>query len=117
MWSALIIGYVHHGLIYDALNCFRDIQVQGLLYTDVVIFLCLVKTCGTIGSLSLGEDVHMQINQQHLLEKDVVLATALVDMYVKCGAFSKAREVFNELSVQGCILECVEGWICSVRSG
>jgi pentatricopeptide repeat protein len=45
----------------------------------------------------MGEEIHAEITKQGLLAKSVVLGTALVDMYAKCGAVSKAREVFDKL--------------------
>ena len=38
--------------------------------------------------------------RQGLLENNVVLSTALVDMYAKCGALSKSQQVLEELPIQ-----------------
>ena len=51
--------------------------------------------------------------QQGLLEKYFVLGTALVDMYVKCGALAKALEAFNELCSY---VGCVNHLICPARA-
>ena len=48
--------------------------------------------------------IHDEIGKWGLLAKlDVVLGTALVDMYAKCGAISKAKEVFDELPLQNVV--------------
>ena len=45
----------------------------------------------------------MEVKKHGLLRKDIVLGTALVDMYAKCGSLSKAREVFDELPLHDAI--------------
>jgi pentatricopeptide repeat protein len=63
----------------------------------------MLKDCGCIGSLQKGEQIHAQVSIQGLVEKDIVLGNALVDMYAKCGALVKAQEVFDTLPVRDTI--------------
>ena len=44
--------------------------------------------------------VHFEIAQEGLLGCDMVLGSALVDMYAKCGSLAKEQEVFDLLLVQ-----------------
>ena len=39
------------------------------LSLDVVIFVCLLKACGTIGDVEMGNKVHNEINNMGLLEQ------------------------------------------------
>ncbi|KAH7366424.1 hypothetical protein KP509_18G077400 [Ceratopteris richardii] len=95
-WSALIAGYAKHGQGQNALNCFEQMQSEGLS-PNIVTFISILKACGSIRALDKGEQVHEEISRQGLLGKDCALGNALVDMYAKCGDLKKAQQVFEEL--------------------
>ena len=101
-WNALITGYTQHGLGNEALQWFRKMQNECVC-PDVVTYICVLKACGIVGSLEVGKDIHVEVRKQGLLQKSVVLGTALVDMYSKCGAFEKAREVFEQLPMSNIV--------------
>ena len=52
---------------------------------DMVTFICILKACGSTGAIEKGKQIHHVIYSKGFLEKDIMLGTALVDMYVKCG--------------------------------
>ena len=95
-WTALIAGYAIHGHGREALKCFEKMQLKGISPNSVT-FLCIVKACGNIGYLEMGEEIHEKVQKQGLLEKNIMLGTAVVDMYAKCSAPDKARQVFAKL--------------------
>ena len=39
----------------------------------------------------MGEEIHVEIKKLRLLDKNLVLGNALVDMYAKCGTMEQAR--------------------------
>ena len=98
-WNALLTGYCQHGLGQEALNCFRSMHDKGIL-PDVVTYVCILKASSIIRSIEVGEDIDAQVRKQGLLQKNIVLGTALLDMYSKCGKLDKAREVFEQLPVR-----------------
>ena len=60
--------------------------------------LCLhTKVCGNSGSPEAGKEIHAKVSRQGLLQKNIVLGTALVNMYAKCGLLEEAHELFREL--------------------
>lgn len=59
--------------------------------------MSVLSACANLGSLSQGEWVRVYIDK-HGVEIDGFLATALVDMYSKCGRIDKALEVFRGAS-------------------
>ncbi|KAH7279946.1 hypothetical protein KP509_37G044800 [Ceratopteris richardii] len=83
----------------QAFKCLDHMQRKGFTPTSVT-FLCLLKACGNIGAVDKGEQVHDEIIRQGLLEDDAFLAMAVVEMYAKCGALLKARQVVDELSIE-----------------
>ncbi|KAI5061763.1 hypothetical protein GOP47_0024268 [Adiantum capillus-veneris] len=54
---------------------------------------------GIMQDVNMGKRVHDDIVSQGLLTENVVLGTALVVMYCKCGVFHKAQKVLEELLV------------------
>jgi pentatricopeptide repeat protein len=96
-WSVLMSGYAEHGQCHEALECHTQMQSEGLC-PDRVSFICILKACGNIGFASKGEEIHKEILSRGLLDDhDVVLGTATIDMYAKCGVLAKAREVLEGL--------------------
>ncbi|KAH7293982.1 hypothetical protein KP509_28G051100 [Ceratopteris richardii] len=101
-WNSLITAYVQHGNGDEALACFHRMQDDGHSPSPTT-FTCLVKACGSIGAFEKGEELHAEIVRMGLLASDVVLGSALVDMYSKFGLFLKAREVLNGLKVRNIV--------------
>ena len=95
-WNTIMSGYAQHGLGDEALKYYKQMQDEGYS-PDVVTFICVLKACCSIGFLEIGEEIHAKVNMEGLLQKDVVLGTALVDMYAKSGVIRKAQEVFDSL--------------------
>ena len=95
-WSILIAGYVQQGKGHAALNSYEKMRSEGIL-PDAITFTCILKACGSIGASNKGKEIHEEVALKGLLQKDLVLGTALVDMYAKCGMLEKAREVLREL--------------------
>lgn len=93
-WNALIYVYAQHGLGFEALGFFQQMQDEGLS-PNVVTYICLTKACSSIRSVEKGEEIHIDPDRQGLLEKNYVLGSALVDMYVRCGALAQAQAVFQ----------------------
>ena len=96
-WNSLISGYVQNGLNHEALSYFEKMQDNKAINPNAITYVCMLKACGSIGSLKMGEEIHVEVNRRGLLQRDVVLGTALVDMYAKCGMLEKAQEVFEDL--------------------
>jgi pentatricopeptide repeat protein len=56
-----------------------------------------LKASSSTGAIDITEEIHEQILNRNLLDKDVVLGTALVDAYAKCGLLEKSQRVLKEL--------------------
>eukprot|EP00250_Pteridium_aquilinum_P022128 c25307_g7_i3 orf=145-840(+) len=95
-WTALIAGYARVRRSQDALNCYERMRCEGIP-PSAVTYACILKACGTMGAADKGKQIHDEIVRQGLLQNDIVLGNALVDMYAKCGALAKAQCVLEEL--------------------
>lgn len=94
-WNAMITGYFQNGFSEEALNLFREMQVEGLA-PDEVTMVSVLSACAHAGALELGKWVHAYI-EKNGLDRRISMKTALVDMYAKCGCIEKALEVFEEI--------------------
>ena len=99
MWTSLIGGYCMYGSYGKAMDCFEQMQKEGYSPNSVT-FACVLKACGSIQALNKGIQVHADIIREGLRKRDVLLGTALVDMYAKCGDLARAQEMFNELPIR-----------------
>lgn len=96
VWTALIAGSAEHGHGQDALDFFDEMQEEGILPTGVT-FTCVLKSCGSIGAIERGRELHRQI-QQIGLQEDPSVANSVISMYSKCASLAEAQHVFDNLS-------------------
>ncbi|KAH7365213.1 hypothetical protein KP509_18G014200 [Ceratopteris richardii] len=102
LWTSLMAGYAENGQGEEALDLLEQMQLEGVS-PNAVTYVSGLKSCGSTGSIDKGTEIHMEIERQGLLEKDLVLGNTLIDMYTKCGLLSRAQQVFNSLPVKDVI--------------
>ncbi|OVA19853.1 Pentatricopeptide repeat [Macleaya cordata] len=95
-WSALLNGYLQNGDFKEALMMFHEMKVQGIIPNDASV-AGAIAACAHLGALEMGKEIHVSLDEQKV-RSDVVLGTALVDMYVKCGCLEISRELFDGMS-------------------
>ena len=101
-WNALISGYVQHGQTHRAFDSFEQMQGEGLS-PDPVTYICMLKACGKVVAINKGKEIHEDIVRKGMLKRNIVLGTALVDMYAKCDAITKAQQVHDELDARNVV--------------
>lgn len=94
-WNAMLSAYVQAQHGKEALSLFHEMQAMEVKPDEVTMVSCL-SACAQIGALDVGIWIHRYI-EKHNLSMNVVLGTALVDMYAKCGNIAKALQVFREV--------------------
>ncbi|KAI5061774.1 hypothetical protein GOP47_0024279 [Adiantum capillus-veneris] len=100
--NALVDMYVQQGQGQEALDCFQRMQSESIS-PNAFAYACVLKACGITQDADMGKRIHDDIVSQGLLEKDIVLGNALVDMYAKCGVLQKAQKVLDELPVRNVV--------------
>lgn len=102
-WTTMINGFVKNGLGKEALWWFRKMMEEegrrndGSLKPNESTIVCGLSACANSkgsGDLGHGRAIHGYV-VRHEFEATVILSTALVDMYGKCGHLKPARNVFN----------------------
>ncbi|KAI5083740.1 hypothetical protein GOP47_0003483 [Adiantum capillus-veneris] len=91
-WNAMIAGFVQQQDDTTAFEFFSKMQKSGIQPTKFT-FSCVLNAC-------INVDQGMQIHDQvmlSMLESDVVVGTALMNMYAKCGCVAEAHKAFDRL--------------------
>ncbi|XP_010275176.1 PREDICTED: pentatricopeptide repeat-containing protein At3g22150, chloroplastic [Nelumbo nucifera] len=94
-WNAMISGYVQNGYIELGITVLRQMLKQNEIPNAVTI-ASILPACNLIGGISLGRQLH-GFAFRHLVDQNVFVGTALIDMYSKCGAIDYAEKVFASL--------------------
>ncbi|MED6120232.1 hypothetical protein PIB30_019022 [Stylosanthes scabra] len=101
-WNVMIDGYTQHGLPNEALLLFRKMLAEekrknSKVRPNEVTVLAVLSSCGQLGALESGRWVHSYIKNNGV-QVNVQVATALIDMYCKCGGLEDARKVFDGIN-------------------
>ncbi|KAJ8771394.1 hypothetical protein K2173_026571 [Erythroxylum novogranatense] len=100
-WNSLIAGYAELGQYEDAMALYFQMQEDGVI-PDQFTFPRVLKACGGIGLIGIGEAVHRDLVRLGF-GNDGFVQNALVDMYAKCGDIVKARRIFDKIACKDSI--------------
>lgn len=99
-WNSMIGAYAQNGCNIEALSLFRLMVDDPSRRPNHVTMVSVLSACAQVGDLDLGMWVHEYMKSKGLkgiLVANTYLATALIDMYCKCGSLDRAKEVFNQM--------------------
>ncbi|XP_062009806.1 pentatricopeptide repeat-containing protein At5g39350 [Rosa rugosa] len=95
-WSTVINGYILSGEPRGALALCWLMQCEGVKPNSVTI-ASLLSACGSLHLLKQGKCLHGWTIRQKL-ESDVMVVTALIDMYSKSSCIDQSFQVFAKTS-------------------
>ncbi|XP_073012188.1 pentatricopeptide repeat-containing protein At2g13600-like [Typha latifolia] len=99
-WTAMISGYAQHGLPQEGLRLLARLYGEGgSIQGNEFTFVASLYACSCLAALDAGKQIHAQA--MRILDdgglSDVVVETALVDMYSKSGNLKYARRIFDRM--------------------
>ncbi|OVA04359.1 Pentatricopeptide repeat [Macleaya cordata] len=94
-WNAMISGYVQNGLVFDGFDLFHGLISSDCGFDSATI-VSLLQGSAQISSLDNGKVIHGCILRRGL-ESNLILSTAIVDLYAKSGALKMASSVFSKM--------------------
>ncbi|KAJ7518498.1 hypothetical protein O6H91_21G071800 [Diphasiastrum complanatum] len=94
-WNGMIGAYAQNGCEKEALQLFQCMQSKGIR-PDKVTFVVIVDSCASMAALKEGRLIHQKI-MDHRFEGDVVVGTALINMYSQSGSLDEARKAFDQI--------------------
>ncbi|KAM7259892.1 hypothetical protein ACFE04_015633 [Oxalis oulophora] len=101
-WTSLICGYARKDCPKEAVELFFE-MVDSCVSPNSVTMVCVISACAKLKDVELGERVCSYISKSEL-KVNGHMVNALVDMYMKCGAFDNAKRFFNECDNKNLVL-------------
>lgn len=93
--SSLLSAFVQSGYPEEALSVFRDTQ-DNELFPDGTALSSVLSACADLSQINLGKSVHCYAIKASI-DSDTLSGTSILSLYAKCGLFSHARTMLNQL--------------------
>ncbi|GER52859.1 tetratricopeptide repeat protein [Striga asiatica] len=100
-WNALIAGYVQKGLEQLGLVLYQRMRQCGLM-PDQYTFASVLRACSSLAFLEQGKQAHALLIKSQI-NTNIVVISALLDMYFKCSSPHDGLKVFNKSSERNVI--------------
>jgi len=94
-WTTLIAGYAQDGCHIEAMKLFSQMNREGIP-SDCFSLSSVLHASSGAAAVEPGKQLHAHILKL-VLEGDVFVGSALVDMYVKCAKMKDAQQVFENM--------------------
>lgn len=91
-WTSAIAAAVDADAPGDALKLFDSMIADKVPPNDATVVVAL-RACADLGALAAGQRIH-RIARVHGFSSNPNVATALLDMYAKCGKIEFAEDIF-----------------------
>lgn len=101
-WTSLICGYARRENPREAVSLFFDMVDSGIMPNSVTM-VCVISACSKLQDLSLGERICAYMNDLGV-KLNTHMVNAIVDMYMKCGAFGTAKRILDECEERSLVL-------------
>ncbi|XP_074308384.1 pentatricopeptide repeat-containing protein At3g02330, mitochondrial [Silene latifolia] len=95
-WSAIIAGFVQNNQFFDGLELFKEMQRQGVGVSQST-YASVFRSCAGLSAIKVGCQLHAHALKTNF-GKDIIVATATLDMYAKCQRLVESRKVFMSIS-------------------
>ncbi|KAF5475071.1 hypothetical protein F2P56_006916 [Juglans regia] len=95
VWTAMVTGYAQNARPREALQCFEKMQEVGV-ETDDVTLVGVISACAQLGAAKYANWVRDVAEKSGFgPTENVVVGSALIDMYSKCGSVEEAYKIFE----------------------
>ncbi|XP_057753438.1 pentatricopeptide repeat-containing protein At1g03540-like [Arachis stenosperma] len=96
-WTAMLGTYCHNQEYETVLNLVRE---SGIV--DIYSFGTILRACSGLAAARQGEEVHCMYVRKGGW-RDIIVESALVDLYAKCGCIDFAYRLFLSMQVRNLI--------------
>nr|VDD19494.1 unnamed protein product [Brassica rapa] len=98
-WTVMVAGYVGAGFTGEALELLEEMVFKCGHGLNFVTLCSVLSACARSGNLVIGRWVHVYAlkmeEEEESCDDHVMVGTALVDMYAKCGDIDSSIKVFR----------------------
>ncbi|XP_054778030.1 pentatricopeptide repeat-containing protein At1g03540 [Prosopis cineraria] len=96
-WSAMLGVYCQNGECETVINLVREMKE-----VDLYSFGTIIRACSALAAVRQGKEAHCQYVRRGGW-RDVIVESALVDLYAKCGCIDFAHRLFLLMPVRNLI--------------
>ncbi|KAI4303581.1 hypothetical protein MLD38_039190 [Melastoma candidum] len=117
-WNTMITGYINCECHENALSLLGKMQKtdtsagtdaivdddenSGDIRPNTITLMTVLPACGALAATRKGQEIHCYAIR-HMLDSDIAVGSATVDMYAKCGCLDFARRAFNLMPVRNIV--------------
>ncbi|XP_074278753.1 pentatricopeptide repeat-containing protein At1g08070, chloroplastic-like [Silene latifolia] len=94
-WTSMITCYARSGKHHKAMRMFELMQLEKFRPTERSLATVL-SVCAGLGDLNMGLKLKKYIYDNNM-SSNMIVSTALLEMFLKCGAVNEARQVFDRM--------------------
>ena len=95
-WNAMISCYAQNGDYHKGWIIFQRMQDE-MCEPDEITLATVLSICAKLGDLEMGLRIKKLIDNKNL-GSNMIVSTAMLEMYVKCGAVDDGRLVFDHMA-------------------
>ncbi|KAL4360633.1 hypothetical protein GQ457_04G033350 [Hibiscus cannabinus] len=92
-WNAILAGCIHNRLGNEAIKLFKEMLIEGVK-PDGATLKSFLPAYAIHANLQQAMNIHSYLVRSGLLSNSEI-ATAVVDIYSKCGCLESAHMIFN----------------------
>ncbi|XP_062215295.1 pentatricopeptide repeat-containing protein At4g21300-like [Phragmites australis] len=101
-WNAMLAGLARTGQSANAIICFSVMLHEHKVIPDSVTYANVLSACSELCYYGYAASVHAYLTRRYI-PLDVVLATALIEVYSKCTRILRSRHLFDRLMVKDAV--------------
>lgn len=94
-WNSMIAGQINSGCYEEGVKFLQCMLVEGF-EPNIYTYSSILSICGDLPAIEWGKQSHCCILKPGF-HSNVVVGSALIDMYAKCGRLADARRIFDNL--------------------
>lgn len=102
-WTIMVVGYVANGFNREGLSLLGEMVFGCGLKLNHVTLCSVLCASAQSGDLLMGRWVHIYALKMTERKIDIMVDTALVDMYAKCGRIDTAMKVFEQMPLRNVV--------------
>lgn len=102
IWNSIIAGYIANDDPMEAILLFYRMHKEGVR-GDTSTMSSILSACSSLGILENGMQLHSHVYKLGITF-DLVVASALIDVYAKCGSPNDACNLFSDLKTYDTVL-------------
>lgn len=116
-WTCLISGFVNNNQPHEALKVFKDMMGHWGVEPNEITMVNALIACARSRDIDTGRWVHERLRKAGYdpfvpnSNGNIMLASAILEMYGKCGSLSTARDLFDKMPQRNNV-----AWNCMINA-